>query len=365
MREPGIAVVGAGNWGRNLIRVHAELGSLRSVCDVDEAALSRVRASHPHAKVTRVLDDVLRDPGVRGVVLALPPALHFDFARRALDAGKDVCVEKPLALEASHARILERTAFERARVLMVGHVVRYHPAFVALTSLIESGRYGRILRIEATRRDSREFDGASALWDLAPHDLSMILRLASQAPAQVSITGPGREGDGPAEIRLSFASGLAARVRVSRVHPRRERTFAATLEKGRLVFDDTEPWERKLAVYRSPARAESASVDGEVVEYVTLVPQEPLVAECLHFLECMETRRLPMTDGLDGCGVIEVLENAGTSPAHGSARPDSDGALRGRPPAGLSPRGYAGEVREPALCTLERPARSPRGPLFD
>lgn len=310
---PGVAVVGAGSWGRHLVRNYADLGVLRVVCDLEEAALARAAGLCPGARTTRDFESVLRDPEVRGVVIALPAALHFDFARRALAAGKDVCVEKPLALRAREARALTEGARERGSVLMVGHVLRYHPAFVALKRRVEEGGLGEIRRIEASRLDpgSGAPTDASPLWDLAPHDVSMILALAGQAPEDVS--AEATDAMGSRDVSLSFSTGLRARVRVSRSHPFRERRFTVTLERGRIVFDDALPWSRKLTVHPAP---EAAGI--EAAPATVPVPEaEPLREECRHFVECMAARRRPRTDGVEGLQVVEVLERAEASEVPG------------------------------------------------
>jgi UDP-2-acetamido-3-amino-2,3-dideoxy-glucuronate N-acetyltransferase len=315
MREPGIAVVGAGNWGRNLLRVYGELGALRAVCDADEEALARARALHPEVHATRNFDDLLEDPGVRGVVIALPASLHFQHAARALRAGKDVCVEKPLALEVAHARMLESLARQGDRVLMVGHLMRYHPAFLEMKARLEGGALGRIRWIESARRDPGASAPADAgpLWDLAPHDLSMVLALTGSDPHAVIPDDEGQvtsEGNA-SRFALAFSSGVRATISVSRTHPVKQRVLTVVTDRARLVFDDMEAWDRKLALHAAPGRGGEPADDGP--EYVDLVPREPLREECRHFLDCLGTRKSPLTDGKEAIRVLEVLERVSGS----------------------------------------------------
>jgi UDP-2-acetamido-3-amino-2,3-dideoxy-glucuronate N-acetyltransferase len=256
------------------------------------------------------------------VVIALPASLHFRHAVKALRAGKDVCVEKPLALSAGHARELVRIAREEDRVLMVGHLMRYHPAFIALKNLIEGGSLGSIRWIEAIRRDSGEGApvDASPLWDLAPHDVSMILALTGQVPdddtaEEARPMGDARLSESPG-LALSFPTGIRAFVRVSRTHARKERTFTVITDRARVVFEDTQPWERKLSVYPMPGEPGEAAVG--VPEHMILAPAEPLREECRHFLDCVETRKTPLTDGAEGLRVLEALEYASPGVDRGS-----------------------------------------------
>jgi UDP-2-acetamido-3-amino-2,3-dideoxy-glucuronate N-acetyltransferase len=316
-----VAVVGAGAWGRNLVRNHYLLGSLQTVCDTDPMALSGVLNAHPGIETACTYDEVLEDARISAVVIATPTALHFDFAERALRAGKDVYVEKPLALSADHARRLAEEAQHRGLVLMVGHLLHYHPAFLRLREIAHEGGLGRILGIRSRRLGSagalREED---PLWDLASHDVSMCLSLVGSNPVEISAAG--REGGAPdaVDLSLSFA-GVSARISVSCRHPRRERIFTVIGEEKIGIFDDDQPWERKLALHAvSGASGFSNEGLGEgAPEYLSLDPLEPLLAECRHFLECLETRAVPATDGEEACRVLDVLERAQAGLREGAA----------------------------------------------
>ena len=311
-----IAVVGSGYWGRNLVRNYHSLGALRWICDAEPRTLSALRTEYPDVRITTRFDEVIADPDVAGVAVAVPPALHHEVAIRALDAGKDVYVEKPLALEVAHAGEMIANAKRRDRILMVGHLLQYHPAFVKLKELAEQGELGRVQYIYSNRLSLGQIRREeNALWSFAPHDISMILSLAKEMPDQVTAVGGNYLHKSLADVtttHLSFPSGIQAHVFVSWLHPFKEHKLIVVADEKMAVFEDTQPWTKKLALYPHSIkwkRGAPVPEKGEV-EYVAVAEAEPLTVECQTFLECIATRRRPLTDGEEGYRVLQVLDHA-------------------------------------------------------
>jgi UDP-2-acetamido-3-amino-2,3-dideoxy-glucuronate N-acetyltransferase len=309
---PTIACIGAGYWGRNIVRNMSELGALRWICDADPATRTEVGLKHPEARLTGAVEDVLADPDVAAVTIATPAATHAALARRALDAGKHVLVEKPLCLSIPEGRALVDLAAARGRVLMVGHLLWYHPAVQTLEQLVAAGELGRIRYICSHRlnlgRIRRE---ENILWSFAPHDLSVILGLAGEMPDSVEALGGSYVRDRVADMTvslLSFPSGLKAHVFVSWLHPFKEQKLVVVGDRKMAVFDDVRT-EQKLALYPYTIgwRNDVPFASRADAEPVAFEDAEPLRNECLHFLECVGTGRRPRTDGEEGLRVLEVL----------------------------------------------------------
>ena len=310
---PSVACVGAGVWGRNLVRTFAELGVLAWVCDLDPAVRADVESALPAAKTTGSFDDVLNDPAVTAVVLATPAETHAALTRRALQAGRDVFVEKPLSLSLHEAQELVEVAARCSRVLMVGHLLWYHPAVLKLKALIDSGELGRIQYIYSNRlnlgRIRRE---ENILWSFAPHDISVILGLVGEMPHAIDAFGGNYLRERIADVTVSllaFPSGVKAHIFVSWLHPYKEQKLIVVGDRKMAVFNAMEAhdklllyphiinWNNQLPV---PARAEAQTVAVENAE--------PLRNECLHFMECVRTRQTPRTDGREATRVLTVLE---------------------------------------------------------
>ena len=314
---PKVAVVGVGIWGRNHARNHAEIGSLAAVVDQDAEAAARIAGQH--GVPVRSLDDVLADPAIEGVVFALPPSRNLPLGRRALAAGKHLFVEKPLAMDAREGEELIALAEAADRRLMIGHILHYHPAFVALADMVAAGRLGRLLSCVSHRMDlgriRREED---ALWALGTHDVSMILRLMGTAPRRVSATGGWHTHRSIADtthVAMGFPGGEAAEIRVSWLHPFKEQRLVVIGDEAMAVFDDLQPWETKLVLYRHRFIKRDGKPFAEKTEAlpVPVEPGEPLKRECLHFLACIRSGETPLTDGREGLRVLRVLEEASAS----------------------------------------------------
>jgi predicted dehydrogenase len=346
--SPRVAVVGCGRWGRNHVRNHAELGSLAGLVDTHPDRAAELAQTHGVPALS--FDEALRDPGITGLVLALPPAQNLPLGRRALEAGKHLFVEKPLALSVADGEALCEVAERQGRVLMVGHILQYHPAFLALLEIVRSGRLGRLLSIASTRLDlgaiRREED---ALWALAPHDVSMVLALTGAEPDRVEAFGgyhTHREIADTATLALGFPSGTAAEIRSSWLHPEKEQRLVVVGTDAMAVFDDRQPWDRKLVLhsYRMTETGGTALIDRDAPEPVPLEPGEPLRRECSQFLASMSAGTPPPTDGREGVRVLRVLESA--SDALRSRRGSNTFATRGsltpaRGPAAMPLRGEA------------------------
>jgi UDP-2-acetamido-3-amino-2,3-dideoxy-glucuronate N-acetyltransferase len=312
--KPSIAVAGAGYWGANLVRNYAELGALRAVCDSNAKTLKNLKEKYPDVKFVTNFRDLLTDGDISGIAIAAPAEMHFSLAREALLSGKDVFVEKPLALSLSDAYELRGIAEKNGRILMVGHLLQYHSAFMKLKELIHQGELGRIYYIYSNRlsfgKIRREED---ILWSFAPHDISMILALAQEEPECVMATGGNYLHKKIADVtttHLEFPSGLKAHVFVSWLHPFKEQTLVVVGERNMAVFRDTVPWNEKLLLYpHNISWHDGIPVpDKKDAKQVEVEQSEPLKAECAHFLECISTRGNPVTDAEEGIQVLRVLK---------------------------------------------------------
>jgi UDP-2-acetamido-3-amino-2,3-dideoxy-glucuronate N-acetyltransferase len=327
---PRIAAIGAGYWGRNIVRNLAALGALAAICDPDEAAAAPL--AERHAVPVRDFSSLLADPAIDAVAIAAPAALHAALARAALEAKKHVFVEKPLALTLPEAEALVRLAAAQDRRLMVGHLLQYHPAFLKLAELVRGGALGRLQYLYSNRLNlgkvRREED---ILWSFAPHDISMILSLVGGEPVKVTATGGyylHKEIADTTTTHLAFAGGEQAHIFVSWLHPFKEQKLVVVGDRAMAVFDDDEPWERKLLLY--PHRIEWRDTlpvpQRANAEPVALAPDEPLKLELAHFCDCVTTGRRPRTDGEEGLRVLRVLAAATRAlKTPGEARPDAHG----------------------------------------
>jgi UDP-2-acetamido-3-amino-2,3-dideoxy-glucuronate N-acetyltransferase len=316
--NPRIAVLGSGYWGKNLVRNFHALGALGLVCDPAEAGRVAARAAAPGVRVEETFEQALSDSEITAVAIAAPAALHYSLAKAALQAGKDVYVEKPLCLRVQEAAELVQIAEGGGRVLMVGHLLQYHPCVEALHARLAHGDLGKLHYIISNRLNLGKIRREeNALWSFAPHDISVILSLAGgQLPERVRCSGGEYLNQGVADTTLTslrFAGGIRAHVFVSWLNPFKEQKLTVVGSAGIAVFDDTKPWKEKLVIYRQYLTWASGQVptpnkvDGEPV---VLPEAEPLREECRHFLDSCRERRQPRTDGREGLRVLSVLEAA-------------------------------------------------------
>jgi UDP-2-acetamido-3-amino-2,3-dideoxy-glucuronate N-acetyltransferase len=315
-KSPNIAIIGSGYWGKNLVRNFHQLGALKLICDKDEALLYQFRNRYPETETCLALNDVLSKEDIHGVVIATPAETHYTLAKEALLAGKHVHVEKPMALQEEEGEDLISIAKDNNRILMVGHLLQYHPVFVRLKEIVANGELGRINYIYSNRLNLGKIRREeNILWSFAPHDISMILTLAGEEPESVFATGGNYLHKKIADVtttHMEFSSGLKAHIFVSWLHPFKEQKLVVVGDKKMAVFDDTQPWEDKLLLYGHqinwqnnmpvPMKADA--------ERVNIDQDEPLKLECLHFLECISNEKRSTTDGTEGLQVLKVLNAA-------------------------------------------------------
>jgi UDP-2-acetamido-3-amino-2,3-dideoxy-glucuronate N-acetyltransferase len=316
--EPKIAVLGCGHWGRNLVRNFYALGNLAMVCDPSETGRATAAQIAPDVPIAEKFEDVLSDSRIDAVAIAVPAVLHYTLAEAALRAGKDVYVEKPLCLDENEGAVLVELAAALGKVLMVGHLLQYHPCVRALHSLLASGDLGKLYYITSNRLNLGKIRSEeNALWSFAPHDISVILSFAGgQLPEQVRCTGGEYLHHQVADTTLTvlkFPGGVRAHIFVSWLNPFKEQKLTVVGSSGLAVFDDTKPWAEKLTVYRQYI----TWTDGHVPtpsnakgEAIVPAESEPLMDECRHFIECCRDRHTPRTDGREGLRVLSVLQAA-------------------------------------------------------
>jgi predicted dehydrogenase len=318
-----VAVVGAGGWGKNLVRNYAQiaLARLRYVCDLDQKKLDQLAPQYPATRMTRDFGELLRDPDLHAVVIATNGPTHYPLGRQALEAGKDVYIEKPFTLEVVHAEELIRIAAERQRILMVGHLLEYHPVVERLRSMVVGGELGEIYYVYSQRLNLGTIrEDENALWNFAPHDISSILYMLGREPTDVSARGQcylQKDIEDVVFLSLNFGGRAMAHIQVSWLDPHKTRKITVVGSRKMAVFDDLDPNE-KLRIYDKGARI---NTDYDTfAEYMGLrfgdiiVPYikvgEPLRLECLHFLDCVTNRKQPLSDGRDGLRVVRVLDAA-------------------------------------------------------
>ena len=311
-----IAVIGAGHWGRNLVRNFFELEALKTVCDKDKRILLKLRQDYPGVVPTDDYKTVLEDADIAGVVVAAPAERHFELARKALLADKHVFVEKPLSLTYEDGEKLVALAEARSKILFVGHVLHYHSAVIRLKELINSGVIGRIEYIYSRRLSLGKIRREeNILWSFAPHDISMILSLVGEDPYYVDSVGNNFLHARIADVTMTnfkFPSGIGAHIFVSWLNPFKEQKLVVVGSRGMFVFDDTQPVAEKLVLYPHiinwkdgmpvPEKAEGVAVD------ISGIWEEPLKAECRAFISAMETGIKPITSGEEGLKVLRILE---------------------------------------------------------
>ncbi len=312
-----VALIGCGGWGKNLARNLHELGALSVIVDPSPAAAALAKEFGIRHEADS--KSVLSDPAIPAVAVASPAATHARVAAEALNAGKDVFVEKPIALKVEEAVELAALAKSKGRILMVGHLLQYHAVYLALKDLARKGGLGHIRHITSSRLNlgllrSEE----NVVWSFAPHDISMVLAIAGGLPQRVSAVGTTVLQEGIpdiATVHMEFAGGLKADVTVSWLHPQKEQNLIVVGDDGMAVFSDTKPWAEKLAIHRNKVtwadnRPRAAAGPREVIE----VPQsEPLKEEMRHFISCVETREAPRTGPEEGTPVLKVLQAAQAS----------------------------------------------------
>jgi predicted dehydrogenase len=313
-----VGVAGLGYWGPNLARNFDLIpgATLAWCCDGDEQAGARAQATFPNARFTAELEDLLSDPELDAIALATPVPTHAALARRVLEAGKHCFVEKPLAQSVADAQPVVDAAASSGRVLMVGHLLEYHPGVRMLKEIVGSGELGEVRYIYSNRLNLGQIKAEeNALWSLGAHDVSVILALAGEEPNELSAHGESYMQPGIEDVVfgfLRFPSGISAHLHLSWLDPHKERRFTVVGSKRMATFDDMD-LERKLTVY-DKGFDEKADSYGE---YITrsgdirsprIPNSEPLRLECEHFIECVREGLTPVSDGASGLRVVRVLE---------------------------------------------------------
>jgi UDP-2-acetamido-3-amino-2,3-dideoxy-glucuronate N-acetyltransferase len=318
-KTPSVAVVGAGYWGKNLVRNFHQLGALKQICDKSEATLDPLLKQFEGVDRCFVLNQVLERDDIDGIVISTPAETHFNIAREALLAGKHVFVEKPLVLDEKQGIELIRTAREKNLVLMVGHLLQYHPAFVRLKDMVAAGDLGRVNYIYSNRLNFGKIRREeNILWSFAPHDISMILSLSGEDPESIMTTGGYYLHQRIADVtttHFEFPSGLHAHIFVSWLHPFKEQKLVVVGDQRMAVFDDTQPWGDKLLMYPHHVQWKNGFPvpDKADPERIAVEQGEPLRSECQQFLECIANGATPRTDGEEGLRVLRILNASQSS----------------------------------------------------
>lgn len=303
-----IAVIGCGVWGRNIVRNFYNLNVLDTVCDIDEENLKKVTQEYSGVKVTKDFHDILNNPEITGVAVVTPSHTHYALVKAMLLAGKHVYVEKPISTVAEEARDLAKLALERGLVLMVGHLLLYHPAVNRLKMLIEEGALGEIVYAQSDRLNVNYFkNDRSVMWDLAPHDVSMISYVIGKEPVRV-ISAIGCSSDRNeimdiTHLGIEFEDGIVAHISDSWITPKKHVTLMVRGTKATAILDDTVA-ENKLSIYDNFAGGATKDVPLDYLEI------EPLKLECQHFISCCETGKKARSDGENGFTVVRILEEA-------------------------------------------------------
>lgn len=308
-----VCVVGCGHWGKNLVRNFNDIGCLYAVADTNSDLLKRVTEPYAAAKSFASLENALNDPNVDAVAIATPAEQHYTMGLRALQAGKSVFVEKPLALDVEHGLAMASEATKRGTVLMVGHLLRYHPAIIKIQELIENGSLGRIDYIYSNRLSMGKIRREeNALWSFAPHDISIILALVGELPLEVTVTGGAYLQPNVADVTVSnllFNRGTRAHIFVSWLHPYKEQRLVVLGSDKMVLFEDTRS-DNKLVLFDKNivlknGAYEAAKPQGTPVSFDA---GEPLQLECSHFVECVREKREPWTSAQEGIRVLQVLQ---------------------------------------------------------
>ncbi len=316
MTEKNIAVIGAGYWGKNLVRNFHQLGVLSVICDGDRNIQSHMRKEYPDVSCVDRFDVPLNDPSITAIVIATPAVTHFALAAQALEAGKHVFVEKPLAVTYDEGRRLVAKGRAARKILFIGHILHYHQGVVKLKEMIADGKIGRLQYIYSRRLSLGKIRREeNILWSFAPHDISLILSIVGENPSYVDAVGGNFLNASIADVtmtNLKFPSGIGAHVFVSWLNPFKEQRLVVVGSQGMLVFDDTQPVDEKLILYPHTINWKDGLPIAEKAEAVAVSLsaqwEEPLKAECRAFLGAIETGKQPFTSGEEGLRVLHVLE---------------------------------------------------------
>lgn len=315
--EREIGIVGLGYWGKNILRNLYELKVVRTACDFNEEIIKERKKTFPDINYTTYYEDLLEDPNIKGIVVATPSITHYALSKKALLAGKDVLVEKPMTTSLKEGEELVNLADKNGLILMVGHILHYHPAVKKMKELILKGLIGKILYIYSNRVNVGKLrTDENVWWSLAPHDISLILMLAQSNVINFIYNGTSHISKGLDDIALAsleFENGIKAHIFVSWWHPFKEQRLVVIGKKGMIVFDDVS--KEKLFYYSHKVEWINnipMAKKGDL-EVIKIDEKEPLKEELRHFWECIKERKKPETDGYEGLRVLEVLEKCQNS----------------------------------------------------
>jgi len=339
-KKTKVALIGFGMWGRNLARNFHQLNALQVICDANKEYLAEAKKQYPNTQLSESFAEVLARKDIDGVIIATPPISHKDLAIQAVKAGKDIFVEKPLALSVMDGIEMTQCADKFKKILLVGHVLEYHPAVLKLKSLIKDGELGKLRYFYSHRLNfGRIRTEENSLWSFAPHDIAVMLRLLNMVPERVACLGGNYLNPDLADTtmtNLEFKTGVQGHIFVSWLHPFKVHRMVLIGDKQMAVFDDTQPWVKKLMLY--PHRVDWVGGQIPVARQAEGVPallveKEPLLEECEHFLDCIRTRKKPLTDGKRAVDILRVLEAAQQSISKHGDVIDFDSFLTGVPNA--------------------------------
>ena len=315
--KKNIAVVGCGYWGKNLVRNFSELEVLSSICDPDTEIANKYAGQY-NVKNSSFIE-IINDVNIKGVVLAVPAPLHASMAIEAMNKGKHVFVEKPIAMNETEAELMITTAKKNSVKLMVGHLLQYHPIFKTIRKIVNADEIGKLNYIYSNRLSFGKIrTKEDIIWSFAPHDISMILSLAGQDPEFIITKSTSiiqKNIADTATIHMEFKSGLKSHISVSWLHPYKEHKLVVSGKSAMLVFDDTKPWNEKLAIYPYEVVSSKGIINLKKsdVKYLEVSEEEPLKNECQDFIDVVEKNIKPMTDGDEGLRVVKVLSAASKS----------------------------------------------------
>lgn len=313
--SPFIGLIGLGYWGKNILRSTHELGILHTACDSNQDILSERKEQFPRVNYTASYVDILNNHDITAIAIASPAITHYEYVKKALLAGKDVFVEKPLALTVREGEELVRLAEKDNRVLMVGHILQYHPAVIKLKELISTGQLGKIQYIYSNRLNIGKLrTEENILWSFAPHDISVMLMLIDEEPLNVSAFGGDYLNRGIYDTTLTtldFKNGIKGHIFVSWIHPYKEQKLIVVGSKAMVVFDDVS--KEKLFLYPHTIEWRNGKIPiAQKADYQVIPVEsgEPLKMELSHFAECVMQRKKPITDGTEGLRILKILESA-------------------------------------------------------
>ncbi|MBQ2611606.1 Gfo/Idh/MocA family oxidoreductase, partial [bacterium] len=303
-----IAVIGAGCWGRNIVRNFYNLNVLDTVCDMDEENIKKVREQYENVNTTKDFKDIINNPEITSVAVVTPSHTHFKIVKAMLEAGKNVYVEKPISTVAQEAKYLMELANSKGLVLMVGHLLLYHPAVNRLKMLIEEGELGDVVYAQSDRLNVNYFkNDRSVMWDLAPHDVSMMSYVVGKSPKRV-ISAVGCSSDRNdimdiTHLTIEFEDGIIGQISDSWITPRKHVQLLVRGTKATAILDDTLP-ENKLVIFDNFVKDATQNIKLDYLEI------EPLKLECQHFISCCENGKKARSDGDNGLMVTSILEQA-------------------------------------------------------